>query len=161
MYLLSILAKQDGFYFNIMKVSEIKVSYSNDNPDKVKVKDSQTVYELVMNHWDKNLIELQEEVKVVLLNRANIVVGIYDLSKGGITGCIVDIKLVLSVALKALTSHVILVHNHPSGNLKPSEADKRITNKLFKACEIVEINLLDHLIISKDRYLSFKDEGFM
>lgn len=144
-----------------MKVCEINVSYSNDNPDKIKIKDSQTVYELMMNHWDKNLIELQEEVKVVLLNRANIVIGIYDLSKGGITGCIVDIKLILSVALKALTSHVILVHNHPSGNLKPSEADKRITNKLFKACEIVEITLLDHLIISKDSYLSFKDEGFM
>ncbi|WP_179318820.1 JAB domain-containing protein [Winogradskyella helgolandensis] len=144
-----------------MKVSEIKVSYSNENPDKVIIKDSQSVYELITNHWDVNLIELQEEVKVVLLNRANIVIGIYDLAKGGISGCIVDIKLVLSVALKALTSHIVLVHNHPSGNLKPSEADKRITNKLSNACEIVEITLLDHLIITKDNYYSFKDEGLI
>lgn len=153
--------KQDVFNFIYMKVSEIKVSYSNDNPDKVKIKDSQSVYELVKCHWDYNLIELQEEVKVVLLNRANMVLGIYDLSKGGLTGCIVDIKLVLSVALKALTSHIILVHNHPSGNLKASDADIRITNKLIKACEVVEITLLDHLIISKDSYLSFKDEGLI
>ncbi|WP_033959940.1 JAB domain-containing protein [Psychroserpens jangbogonensis] len=144
-----------------MKVSEIKVSYSNENPNKVKIDSSESVFELVMNHWDNNLIELQEEVKVVLLNRANIVIGIYDLSKGGITGCIVDIKLILSVALKAVTSHIVLVHNHPSGNLKPSEADKRITSRLNKACEIVEISLLDHLIISKDSFFSFKDEGLI
>ncbi|WP_452221431.1 JAB domain-containing protein [Lacinutrix salivirga] len=142
-----------------MKVSEIKVSYSNDYPEKVIIKDSQSVYELIKCHWDDNLIELQEEVKVVLLNRANIVTGIYDLSKGGITGCIVDIKLVLSVALKAIASHIILVHNHPSGNLKPSEADKSITNKLDKASKLVDVSLLDHLIISKDGYYSFKDEG--
>ena len=153
--------KQDVFNFIIMKVNEITVSYSNDNPDKVKITSSKSVYELVKCHWDYNLIELQEEVKVVLLNRANIVLGIYDLSKGGITGCIVDIKLVLSVALKALTSHIILVHNHPSGNLKPSEADKSITNRLKKACDIVDITLLDHLIITKEAYLSFKDEGLI
>jgi len=144
-----------------MKVNEIKISYSNLNSEKVKIKDSQSVYEIVKNHWDDNLIELQEEVKVVLLNRANIVIGIYDLAKGGISGCIVDIKLVLSVALKALTSHIVLVHNHPSGNLKPSEADKRITKKLSNACEIVEITLLDHLIITKDNYYSFKDESLI
>jgi len=144
-----------------MKVNEITVSYSNDNPNKVKITSSKSVYELVKCHWDYNLIELQEEVKVVLLNRANMVLGIYDLSKGGISGCIVDIKLVLSVALKALTSHIILVHNHPSGNLKPSEADKSITNKLNKACDIVDITLLDHLIITKEAYLSFKDEGLI
>ncbi|MEM5540718.1 JAB domain-containing protein [Olleya sp. AS48] len=141
-----------------MKVSEIKVSYSNDNPDRVKIKDSQSVYELIKCHWNDDLIELQEEVKVVLLNRANIVIGIYDLAKGGITGCVVDIKLILSVALKAVSSHIILVHNHPSGNLKPSEADKRITSSLKKACVIIDITLLDHLIISKESYFSFKDE---
>ncbi|WP_458628278.1 JAB domain-containing protein [Winogradskyella sp. PC D3.3] len=144
-----------------MKVSEIKVSYSNEYPSKVTITNSNSVYDLIKSHWDTDLIELQEQVKVVLLNRANMVIGIYDLSKGGISGCIVDIKLILSVALKALTSHIVLVHNHPSGNLKPSEADKRITNRLIEACNIVEITLIDHLIISKDNYFSFKDEGLI
>lgn len=144
-----------------MKVSEIRVSYSNENPDKVKIQDSNSVYELVKYHWDYNLIELQEEVKVVLLNRANVVIGIYELSRGGLTASVVDIKLILSVALKALASSIVLIHNHPSGNLKASEADKSITTKLKQACDIVDISLLDHLIISKDGYLSFKDEGLL
>ncbi|RXJ52635.1 JAB domain-containing protein [Gelidibacter gilvus] len=144
-----------------MKVSEIRVSYSNENPVKVKIQDSNSVYELVKYHWDYNLIELQEEVKVVLLNRANVVIGIYELSRGGLTASVVDIKLILSVALKALASSIVLIHNHPSGNLKASEADKSITTKLKQACDIVDISLLDHLIISKDGYLSFKDEGLL
>ncbi|WP_299398674.1 RadC family protein [uncultured Gelidibacter sp.] len=144
-----------------MKVSEIRVSYSNENSDKVKIHDSNSVYDLVKYHWDYNLIELQEEVKVVLLNRANVVIGIYELSRGGLTASVVDIKLILSVALKALASSIVLIHNHPSGNLKASEADKSITSRLKKACDIVDISLLDHLIISKDGYLSFKDEGLI
>ncbi len=144
-----------------MKVSEIKVSYSNENPDKVKIKSSHCAYELLRTQWDSNLIELQEEVKAVLLNNANVVIGIYNLSKGGITGCVVDIKLILSVALKSLSCNLILAHNHPSGNLKPSESDKNITSRLNKACDMVEIKLLDHLIISKNGYYSFKDEGLI
>ncbi|HZH88945.1 MAG TPA: JAB domain-containing protein [Chitinophagaceae bacterium] len=144
-----------------MKVSEIRVSYSNENPDKVKIHDSNSVYDLVKYHWDYNLIELQEEVKVVLLNRANVVIGIYELSRGGLTASVVDIKLILSVALKALASSIVLIHNHPSGNLKASEADKSITIRLKKACDIVDMSLLDHLIISKYGYLSFKDEGLI
>ena len=144
-----------------MKVSEIKVSYSNANTEKVKIKSSSDIYELVYNHWDHDLLELQEEVKLVLLNRANIVVGIYELSKGGISGCVVDIKLILGIALKAIASSIVLVHNHPSGNLKESNADREITARLNSACKIMEIALLDHLIISKFGYLSFKDEGML
>lgn len=144
-----------------MKVSEIKVSYSNANADKVKIKSSKDLYELVYNHWNHDLLELQEEVKLVLLNRANIVVGIYELSRGGISGCIVDIKLILGIAVKAIAASIVLVHNHPSGNLKESSADREITTRLNNACKIMEITLLDHLIISKHGYLSFKDEGIL
>jgi DNA repair protein RadC len=144
-----------------MKVSEIEVSYSNKNPNKVKIQSSASVFELIKNYWNYNLIEMQEEVKIILLNRANVVIGIYHLSKGGLTGCIVDVKLVLSVALKALASSIIVVHNHPSGNLKPSEADKGITSRLKRACDTVEITLLDHLIITKTSFFSFKDEGLI
>ena len=104
---------------------------------------------------------MQEEVKILLLNRSNKVLGIYSLAKGGITSCVVDVRIILSVALKSLATGLILVHNHPSGNLKPSNEDIKITNRLKEACKLLEIVLLDHLIISKDNYFSFADEGIL
>lgn len=144
-----------------MKVSEIQVSYSNLNEEKIKITNSKIAYDLVLSHWSDSVIEYQEEVKLLLLNRANIVLGIHELSKGGTTGCIVDIKMVLSIALKCNAHGIIVIHNHPSGNLKPSEADKSLTSKIKKACDIVDVNLLDHLIISKAGYYSFKDKGVL
>lgn len=142
-----------------MKVSEIKVSYSNKNPLKIKITSSNIIYDLVMNQWDFGTIEYQEEVKIILLNRSNIVLGIYELSKGGISGSVVDIRIVLGVALKCGASSIIMVHNHPSGKLVASDADRTITRKLKQACELVDIYFLDHLIISKDGYHSFADDG--
>lgn len=144
-----------------MEIAEIKVSYSTNKPDKIKLKQCDEVYKFILSQWNFDLIEFQEECKLILLNRANLVLGVYNLSKGGITGTIVDIKIILSVALKCNASSIILVHNHPSGNMKPSEADKSITNKLKKACELMEIFLLDHLIISKNEYYSFAHNGIL
>ena len=104
-------------------------------------------------------IELQEEFKVVLLNRANEVLGVYSLSKGGITGTIVDQRLIFAVALKCNATGIILCHNHPSGNLKPSEADVTMTSKIKKCGELFDISLLDHLIITKNGYFSFTQDG--
>lgn len=142
-----------------MKVSEIQVSYCNSSNDKVFIKSSEDTFEVALSHWNLDIIEFQEEVKMILLNRANKVLGIHELSKGGISGSVVDIKIVLSVALKCHSTSIVLVHNHPSGNLKPSQADIAITKKLKKACEYVDLTLLDHLIISKDGFYSFSDEG--
>lgn len=144
-----------------MEVSEIKVSYTNHNPDRIKVTNSQILFELIIRQWDLNIIELQEEVKVILLNRANIVIGIYEMSKGGISGSIVDNRIILAVALKCNATSIVLIHNHPSGNLNPSEQDKVITNKLKKACEILDLNLLDHLVVSRNAYYSFSDSGIL
>ncbi|MDQ7917206.1 JAB domain-containing protein [Mesonia sp. MT50] len=142
-----------------MKISEIKVSYINEHSAHLKASSSADAYTIALNNWDKDIIELQEEVKVILLNRANGVVGIYSLSKGGVSSSIVDIKLILSVALKAIATSIILVHNHPSGNLKPSQADLKLTSRLIKATDTVDIKLLDHLIITKESYYSLADEG--
>ncbi|MEM0541240.1 JAB domain-containing protein [Flavobacterium sp. j3] len=142
-----------------MEVAEIKVSYSNTNPIRVQVTNSQKMFEVIMKHWDLDILEYQEQVKVILLNRANIVLGIYELSKGGISGTVVDIRIILGVALKCNVSAIILVHNHPSGKLVPSEPDKAITKRLKEACNLLEVYLLDHLIISKFGYYSFADEG--
>ena len=142
-----------------MKVSEIKVSYKNLNPSKVQISNSKIAYDLVLQHWHCDLIEFQEMVKVVLLNNSNIVLGIYDLSKGGISSSIVDVRIILSIALKCLASSIIIVHNHPSGTLKPSEQYMSLTTKIKNACEMIDLKLLDHLIISRSNYYSFADSG--
>jgi DNA repair protein RadC len=119
----------------------------------------QELYQIAINHWNPDTIDMQEELKLILMNKANHVIGIYELSKGGVSFSIVDIKLLMSVALKCLASGVALIHNHPSGAMIASEADIRITQKVKSACELLEIALLDHLIISKDEYYSFADSG--
>lgn len=141
-----------------MEIAEVQVSYKTNNIEKFKVTNSQVTYSFLLSCWNKNTIELQEEFKVLLLNRNNQVLGIYSLSKGGTTQTIVDIKLLFSVVLKCNAQSIILAHNHPSGNIIPSQADKKITNKIAKASKLLEISLLDHLIISKNKYYSFADE---
>lgn len=142
-------------------IQEIKVSYSSGNRDKVKITNSKDSYELLLSCWSKKTIELQEEFKVLLLNRNHQVLGIYPLSKGGVSGVVVDAKLVFSVALKCNASSIIIAHNHPSGNLKPSEADLRLTEKLKEAGKYLDIMVLDHIILSKKGYYSFADESQM
>ena len=144
-----------------MQVSEISVSYSNQGNKKITVNSSKTVFEVVIAHWDLDIIEYQEEVKLLLLNRANDILGIYHLSKGGTASSAVDLKIILSVALKGHASSIVIVHNHPSGKLAPSDADKKLTSKLKKACDLVDLVLLDHLIISKDSFYSFNDEKIL
>ena len=142
-------------------IQEISVSYKTGNKDKLKITSSQDSYKLFFACWSKNTIELQEEFKVLLLNRNNQVLGIYPLSKGGVSGTVVDAKLLFSVALKCNASSVIIAHNHPSGNLKPSEADIKLTRKLKEAGNYLDIVLLDHIIVSKNGYYSFVDESSM
>lgn len=144
-----------------MKISEIKVSYSSNNEKKLVIKTSNEAYDVFIDTWNMDTIELQEEFKLLLLNRANKLLGIYHLSKGGTSSTIVDNKLVFSVALKCQASGIILAHNHPSGNLRPSEADKQVTRKVKKGGEYLDITLLDHVILTKDGYFSFADEGLL
>lgn len=83
-----------------MKVAKIKISYTNKNPIKIKIDSSNDVYNLILNHWNDNTIELMEEVKIILLNNDNVVLGVHELSKGGISKCTIDLKIILSIALK-------------------------------------------------------------
>ncbi len=144
-----------------MEIAEVSVSYSNNNKEKLKINNSKDSYNVLIACWNQHIIELQEEFKVLLLNRNNQVIGIYPLSRGGVAGTIVDPKLVFSVALKCNASNIIIAHNHPSGNLTPSEADKRITKKLKKAGEYLDITVLDHIIMTKEDFYSFSDNGLL
>lgn len=142
-------------------ICEIKVSYINDSKDKTKISGSNMAYKLFLDSWNKGTIQLQEEFKILLLNRANQVLGIYFLSKGGVSGTLVDPKLVFSVALKCNASGIIMAHNHPSGNLNPSENDKALTKKLISAGNFLDIKILDHIILTSGGFFSFSDEGIM
>ena len=146
------------------KVNEITVSYkgnfkTNESP---KITSSSDAGELLFENWNKNKIGLQESFKVILLNNANKVKGIYEVSSGGIIGTLVDIRILFAVVLKSVSTAVIIGHNHPSGTLRPSEADKNITRKIAKAGELLDIKVLDHIILTPDgNYFSFSDEGLM
>lgn len=102
-----------------------------------------------------------EEFWIIYLNNSNKVIHKNQLSKGGITGTLVDVRLVLKHALEVGATSLILAHNHPSGTLKPSEADKQITDKLKRAAESLDIKVLDHLIVTEKAYLSFADENLL
>jgi len=123
-----------------------------------KITSSKVVYEMM-----QPLIgDLKhEEFWVLFLNNANVVLSKQCLSKGGITGTLVDTRLVFKPALSQLATGIILCHNHPSGTLKPSESDKQLTQKINEAGKTLDIKVLDHLIITEKTYFSFADEGLL
>lgn len=102
-----------------------------------------------------------EEFWVLFLNNSNKVINTVQLSKGGLTGTVVDIRMLFKKAMESLSVAIIVCHNHPSGKLSPSEADKKLTKKIKVAGETLDIKLLDHLIITEKEYLSFADEGIL
>lgn len=102
-----------------------------------------------------------EEFWILLLNRSNKIIDKKKISQGGISGTVTDIKMILKLAIDKLSSSIILCHNHPSGNNKPSEQDISITKKIKESAKLMDINLLDHIIICEKRYFSFADEGLI
>ena len=148
---------------NLFSVTEIELTYRNPlkHSERPKIRSSKDAYDLLLNAWDHNKIDLLEEFKIVLLDRSNGCIGIVSVSQGGISTCIVDPKIIFATALKGRASALILSHNHPSGNLSPSEPDLAITEKLTKGGHFLEIAVLDHLIVTSDSYYSLADEGRM
>ncbi|MDN3666183.1 DNA repair protein RadC [Algibacter miyuki] len=126
--------------------------------EKMKITSSKSVFELMQ----PEIGELEhEEFWIIYLNNSNKVIQKNQLSKGGITGTLVDVRLVLKTALEVGAVGLILAHNHPSGALNPSEADKNITQKLKIAAQSLDIKVLDHLIITEKAYFSFADENVL
>jgi DNA repair protein RadC len=116
----------------------------------------------VANFLNQSFRDLQYEIfAVVLLNRANKIIHYEVISKGGITGTVADPRLILKLAISHGATSIILSHNHPSGNLKPSKADEEITDRIKKSAALMDIKLLDHIIVSEEGYLSFMDEGIL
>lgn len=123
-----------------------------------KIASSQTIFEIMQ----PIIGELQhEEFWVLHLNNANKIIAKTHLSKGGMTGTVVDVRIIFKGALECSAIGIVLCHNHPSGNLKPSEADKEITRKIKTAARSLDIIVLDHVIVTQNGYFSFADEGIL
>lgn len=142
---------------SIIAAMELGRRRKESEPEKrAKITDSRSAFDVVYPHLgDLN----HEEFWVIYLNRANEVIGKENISKGGVSGTIVDPKVVFKAAVQFPASALILAHNHPSGQLKPSQADHQITKKLKEAGNALDIPVLDHLIIGDGNYFSFADEG--
>lgn len=128
----------------LTRVAEVKLSYRNKvkPSERPQVTSSTDSYQVLKSSWDSGKLEFVEQFKVLLLNRANRVLGIYELSTGGVAGTVADPKLIFVAALKACASGIILSHNHPSGNLKPSAADLQLTKKMKAGGELLDIVVL-------------------
>jgi DNA repair protein RadC len=129
--------------------------------ERPKLNTSKDCYNYFLGIFDKDTINLREDAVILFLNRANRVLGGFRISTGGITATVVDIRIVLGVALTCLACGIILAHNHPSGEINPSHQDLELTKRLKDAAKLMEISLLDHLIITPNKYYSFADEGIL
>jgi len=126
--------------------------------EKVRITSSNDIYQLIK----PELMDLQkEEFWIILLNRANRLIKKEQISSGGVSGTVADPKIIFKAALEQYASSIILVHNHPSGNVKPSQADINLTKKMKEAGNLLEIPILDHIIFSNEGYLSFADESLL
>jgi DNA repair protein RadC len=147
----------------LFEVSEIQLSYRPTIKASLrpKISSSRDAQNILRQYWNDDTLEPQEEFKILLLNRYNKVIGIFTVSSGGIAGTIADPKIIFGCALKAAASGIILAHNHPSGALQPSHADIDLTKKLKDGGKLLDIQVLDHIIITSDSYYSFADEGLL
>lgn len=126
--------------------------------EKPKVGSSKDAYD----HLKGDLLDLpHEEFWILILNRANRITKKYQISQGGVTGTVADPKIIFKIAVEELASGIILAHNHPSGNLNPSQADVDLTKKLKEAGRLLDIQVLDHIIVAGKNYYSFADESML
>jgi DNA repair protein RadC len=146
-----------------LNIPEIKITLSFDK--KIKKSELKTIhsstdaYRILKDIFNADTFDWVEECIILCMNRANKIVGFYKISSGGTTGTVVDPKVIFTTALNCAASGIILAHNHPSGNLTPSEQDKAMTKKLKEGGKLLDITLFDHLILTDEGFYSFQDEG--
>ena len=147
-----------------MYVPEIEISVKfKGKPNALKrtLQSSKAIHALSLEIFNADQIQWVEEFVMLSLNRQHEVIGFYKVSKGGMCSVVVDVRVIATVALQSLAQKVIVIHNHPSGNVKPSDADKSVTRRIKEALQLLDIELTDHLITSPDSYFSFSDSGLI
>ena len=143
-----------------MKINEVEIVYKRKNSAKPKFNSSRQAYKILYPFFE-GIIDHKESFKILLCDNRNRILGVHHLSEGGLTGTVVDIRIIAQSIILSNARSVILAHNHPSGNLKPSEQDKNVTNKIKNMCELLGVNLLDHIILTSENHFSFADEGII
>ncbi len=141
------------------KVAEVTLQYKPTYKKQGKVMSSKEAYNILLPTFKEGTIEYREHSKVLYLNQASEVIAYNTVSEGGLMETVVDIRLILQGALLTNATQIILAHNHPSGNLKPSSQDDILTRNVKNACEVMRVHFTDHLILSADGYYSYRDEG--
>ena len=140
---------------------EIQIKFKGTLKSELKtIQSSRDCYEVLKLMYSSDTFHWQEEVILICLNRANKVIGYYKVSKGGTTGTVIDPKIIFTIALNCVgTTSIIISHNHPSGNLNTSRADDDITEKIKQGGKLLDLQLLDHIIVTDEGYYSYLDEG--
>jgi len=149
-------------------IAEVTLSYKptllklENLPAGIPMTNSRQIFDVLFNYWDQSQIGYRESFKVVLLNHANMILGILNVSEGGHSSTIVEPKMIIQAAILSHASSIVLAHNHPSGNTRPSEADIKLTGKVKQGAGYFDIKVLDHFILTpQGDYHSFADNGQM
>lgn len=142
-------------------VAEVGIYFKNKvkPSERPLIRRSIECYQILKDSWDDDTIDIQEAFKVLLISRGCRLLGIYELSRGSMNCVLVDVRMILMAALATGATTLVLSHNHPSGNLRPSFADIGLTRKVKEATRLFDIEVMDHLIISREGYLSMAEEG--
>lgn len=142
-------------------VGEVELSYKPKNRNLNKVLSSEDAYKYLLSTYKEGTICYREYFKILLLNQANQLLGYTLISEGGITETCADVRVILQAALLTNSTAIILAHNHPSGNLKPSRLDMEVTKRVKESAQFMRIKVLDHIILTDTGYYSFSDEGIL
>lgn len=146
---------------NLLPEFRISLKKKGSFEEMFPVHNSEDAANICRRCFEADLIDWREEFIVIALNRANKVLGFYKISSGGVNGTVCDPKIIFQFALLSNSCRLILSHNHPSGNLQPSAGDRDITEKLVKGGNILDIEIVDHIIVTSEGYTSFSDEGWL
>jgi DNA repair protein RadC len=146
---------------NLLPEFKISLKKKGSFEEMFPIHSSEGAAALCRKCFEADLIDWREEFIVIALNRANKVLGFYKISSGGVAGTVCDPKIVFQFALLSNACRLVLSHNHPSGNLQPSAGDREITDKLVKGGAMLDIQILDHIIVTSEGYTSFCDEGWL
>lgn len=146
---------------NLLPEFKISLKKKGSFEEMFPVTDPESAAAICRKCFESDLIDWKEEFIVIALNRANKVLGFYKISSGGVAGTVADPKVIFQFALLCNASRLILSHNHPSGNKQPSHGDRDITDKLVKAGRTLDIEIVDHIIITSEGYTSFCEEGWL
>lgn len=146
----------------ILKVCDVKLTYNTKvkSSERPVIHNSEDIYRLLVDHvYNEGTIQYKEYLKLILLNNSSKVLGVSNISEGGINETSADIRIIMQAAILGNATRIILAHNHPSGSLKPSTVDNLLTERVKNAAKLFNITLLDHIIVTDSGYYSYLDEG--